>query len=186
MKVLAKRVSKGNAAQHLDPDGYLKAIARITRSKVVPEVTDELDKWQKDWTHQTKFGVRVQARGDSIITYIWAKGPNAKYWNWTSRGTKRHDIPVGEKGFLAFPWDGVRGNYNPNPKTYPEGAVVGSGPVGWVYTQKPIDHPGTTPRKFEERTMRSYRGKYKRYVNRAIREVQAQRTRLWQQQEVKV
>jgi len=180
MRVAVKRVSKGDALAHLDPQNYLREIAAETRDVVVPEVMNELDKWQEDWDHKTDFGSRVSARGDEIVTYIWPKGPNAKYWTWTSRGTPRHDIPVGSKGFLAFPWDGVRGNYNPNPKTLPQGAVVGSGPVDWVYTQKTVDHPGTTPRLFEERTMKAYKGTYKKHVRLAIETVRDRKVRQWQ------
>jgi len=185
MKVLAYRVSKGKGSKHLNPHDYLREIAKETRTRVVPEVTDQLDLWQKDWEHQTDWSVRVQARGDQIVTYINAKGPNKMYWLWTSRGTKRHDIPVGEKGFLAFPWDGVRGNYNPNPKTLPQGESYGSGPVEWVYTQKPIDHPGTKARLFEERTMKRYRPKYRRHVRRATTKVMEKKRKEWQRLERK-
>lgn len=179
MRVIAKRVTSGDVIAYLDPEGYIREIAKMTRSKVIPEITDELDKWQADWTHKTDFGVRVSGRGDEIITYIFPKGENKKYWTWTSRGTDPHEIPPGEKGFLAFLWDGVRGNYNPSPKTFPEGAVVGSGPVDWVYTQQPVDHPGTKPRHFEERTMREYKGTYSRYVRQATDAVRERRRKQW-------
>lgn len=184
MKVLARRINTSKGSYHLNPRDYTRAIAKETRTKAVPEVTDRLDLWQKDWEHQTAWGVRVQARGDVIVTYIWPKGPNAKYWIWTSRGTPRHTISVGSKGFLSFRWDGQAGNYNPPPKTLPKGASSGSGPVGWVYTKKAVDHPGTKPRLFEERTMERYRPRYKRHVRRATTAVQNRKRKEWRQKRV--
>lgn len=168
-----------NPIAHLDPVGYLREIVLETHKTAVPEVTALLNKWQDNWQHKVRFRTMVREWGTRITTYVYPDGENLKYWRWTSRGTSPHTIPPGAKGFLAFPWDGVRGNFNPHPKTLPKGRSYGSGAVDWVYTKKPVDHPGTEPRLFEEQTVEQYKGRYAYHVRIAVNRVRKRRMAEW-------
>jgi len=76
---------------------------------------------------------------------VFPAGPDKKYWIWTSRGTKKHDIPVGDKGYLAF-------QLGYTPKTKYRGQYGGPGKATgeWRRVDYTIEHPGTKAREFEE------------------------------------
>jgi len=121
-------------------------LADAMRAEVAPHYTKEFKKVIANWEHKPEFKTRFFTHNPDIIKVdIRPVGVNKKYWIWTSRGTKRHDIPVGDKGYLAF-------QLGYKPKTKYRGQYGGPGKATgeWVRTTKTIDHPGTKARESEE------------------------------------
>ena len=64
-------------------------------------------------------------------------GYNAPYAGYVERGTRPHIIAPKTKGFLAWPTEAWVFGY----KSGPGGVKIK--PTGWVFTTKPVHHPGT-------------------------------------------
>ena len=114
-------------------------------SIVEPHFVKESEKRVADWDHKPKIEAKKSIGADAIKVHVLPIGPDAKFWEWASKGTPAHDIPVGARGFLAF-------QLGYQPHTTPGGQYGGSGRAmgDWIYTRKTIRHKGTRPRKFEK------------------------------------
>lgn len=121
----------------------------------------------KPWQHKPKFvgGVFITPNGDKISLVVEPIGPDAKYWEWTSRGTKPHIITARNAPTLYF-----RGSYDAKTKAGNPPTYGGSGKSSGAYVRKlEVQHPGTTPRLFEEAIGKTLQREWKRTVENAIR-----------------
>lgn len=127
----------------------------------------EFEKVTDNWKRKPKFvaGVFITPSGDEISLFVEPAGENAKYWEWTSRGTRPHIITARNAPALYF-----RRNYTPktqpgNPPTY-----GGSGRSSGAFVRTlQVQHPGTTPRLFEEAIGGRIANDFRREVENAIR-----------------
>ena len=95
-------------------------------------ITDRMKLYLDGWTKSTWLANSIQYRVemDKKRVVIFTTNPVALFFE---KGTKPHMIPVGKKGFLAFK----------------AGHSAGSVKFGnYVYTKKPIKHPGTEVKPF--------------------------------------
>lgn len=138
-------------------------VKRTVNAKVKPRMLEYPEKVVANWEHKPAFQARLTT-GQSIILYVYPIGPNAKYWIWTSRGTKRHTISAKNAPVLAFP-----SSYA--PKTRPRGPSYG-GPgksSGETVFAMEVDHPGTKARHFEEAWARWSKKWFRREIENAMR-----------------
>lgn len=122
-----------------------------------------------NWDNKPQFVASLYVDADKISLYIEPTGPNAKLWDWTSRGTKPHLIAAGTrvrggiKNRLLF-----RANYT--PKTAPGPTWGGAGKsTGPLISKRVVHHPGTRPRKFEEYIGRQIKADFRREIENAFR-----------------
>ena len=127
------------------------------------------EKIVKNWSaeHRPKFVCRGLLRGDDFVIQVEPVGDNRLFWQWTSRGTPRHDIPVKNAPFMVFPFNKVqppRNYISYYPRTNPRGPMYGGpgikhGPINKFLI---VDHPGSRPRHFEEAWARWARKPFER------------------------
>jgi hypothetical protein len=141
------------------------AIDKQVRKQAVALANEIVDNWE----NKPKFVASLFVERDSIALYVEPIGPNAKLWDWTSRGTKPHIIAAGtrlkggRKSKLLF-------KRNHTPKTTPGPTWGGSGKSSgpWV-SKRVVKHPGTKPRKFEEWIGKQIKADFRREVENAFR-----------------
>ena len=124
----------------------VRALGAGMDSIVKPHFIAESEKRVANWNHKPEIKARKFIKADSLSINVYPAGPNKKYWLWTSKGTKRHDIPSAGPGFLAF-------QLGYQPKTAKSGGGYGGPGIAtgpWRSGVMQIDHPGTTPREFEK------------------------------------
>lgn len=127
----------------------------------------EFEKVTDNWKHKPKFvaGVFITPRGDEISLVVEPVGGNAKYWEWTSRGTKPHLITASKAPTLYF-----RSEYTPKTKPGNPPTYGGSGTAGGGFVRKiQVQHPGTEPRLFEEAIGKTLIKDFRREVENAVR-----------------
>jgi len=145
-----------------------KAIAeeakRAMRTTVCERVMGYAERIVANWEHKPGFQCRTSLRPEGFVLYVFPTGPNKKYWIWTSRGTPPHSIDPVNAAVLAF-------SASYTPKTQARGPSYGgsgksSGPM--VFASH-VDHPGTTPRHFEEAWARWAKKPFRREMENAMR-----------------
>ena len=141
-----------------------KEVERSMESTVKPRILEYAEKIVANWEHEPQFKARKSVGRGGIVLYVYPIGPNAQYWIWTSRGTKRHPIRAKKGSTLAFPTGYV-------PKTTPRGPSYG-GPgkaTGPTVFAVEVDHPGTKARHFEEAWARWAKTWFRREIEAAMR-----------------
>jgi len=141
-----------------------KEIERTLDTRVKPRMLEYPRKVVASWEHKPDFKARKRVTRTGISLYVYPTGENAKYWQWTSRGTKPHIIEPKRAAALRFP-----SLYQ--PKTTPrgpgyKGSGKSSGPI--VFALK-VHHPGTKARKFEEAWARYNKKWFRKEMENAIR-----------------
>ena len=122
-----------------------------------------------NWENPPKFVASLYIDEDKISLYVEPTGPNAKKWEWTSRGTPAHLIAAGTrvkggvKNKLLF-----KANYTPKTAPGPTWGGPGKASGPWV-SKRVVKHPGTKPRKFEEYIGKQIKADFKREVENAFR-----------------
>jgi len=122
-----------------------------------------------NWDNKPKFVASLFVTRDKISLYVEPTGPNAKSWDWTSRGTKPRLITAGtrlmggRKNKLLF-------KRNHTPKTTPGPTWGGSGKSSgpWV-SKRTVKHPGTKARKFEEWIGKQIKADFRKEIEGAFR-----------------
>lgn len=161
MRILVRQVR--GRKKHPNWTGIYAEVARTIDAEVKPKLLKYPEKVVANWEHKPKFGSK-KTIGKDISVYVYPTGPNAKYWTWTSRGTKEHRIPKTGDKLLAFP-----STYT--PKTTPQGPGYG-GPgesSGDMVIVHPFVHPGTRPRHFEEAWTRYTKKWFKKTIEAAMK-----------------
>lgn len=140
---------------------------KVSLQRFKKPAVDECKKYVTGWSGDPKFvaGVFITPNGDMISLIVEPVGDWAKKWEWTSRGTKPHLITASKAPTLYF-----RSEYTPktspgNPPTYGGSGAVGG---GWVRKVQ-VQHPGTTPRLFEEAIGKTLIKDFRREVENAVR-----------------
>jgi len=132
-------------------------------TKIKPMVISLANDIVGNWEHKPSFGFSSNVSKDEISLYFEPTGPNAKYWTWTSSGTRPHLIVAKRAKRLRF-----RGGYV--PKTTPAPSWGGPGIANGDWTQKyAVNHPGTTPRNFEQYIAKQIKDDYKREIENAFK-----------------
>ena len=162
MRVLVRQVR--GRKEHPNWQGIVKEVEKTIDAVVKPRVLNYATRVVANWAHKPAFKARKSVSRGGIIVYVYPSGENAKYWIWTSRGTKPHKIRPRRAKVLAFPSVYI-------PKTTPRGPSYGgpgtsSGPTRFA---QEVDHPGTKARHFEEAWARWARTWYKREIDNAMR-----------------
>lgn len=131
MKITVKRDKRFR----LTPEQLRQANAN-TLTRIADRMTEMADQTHQTW--ETPVGKSINRTQRSVTLIV-----DSEIWHFVDGGTAPHVISPGPRGFLAF-----QGGYS--AKTTPGNIVSGSGgPSGdWVFTRKPVQHPGTTARKF--------------------------------------
>lgn len=118
-----------------------------------------------NWKNKPKFVTSPFVEPDSISIFVEPIGPNAKYWEWTSRGTRPHIIQAKNKPFLIF-----RKEYEPKTTVGPPPTWGNSGKSSGDYVRKvTVQHPGTEPRHFEEYIGNELKNDFRRKIENAFR-----------------
>lgn len=125
----------------------------------------EFEQSVKTWKNRPRFQVKRRRDGgydvftDSLI------------YKFVSRGTRPHAIrPVRAKA-LAFP-----SGYSPKTSPNSLGAKPGGG-FGQTRFAKAVQHPGTAPRKFEEKVQANSERRLQKAVNQAVSKEMRRRAR---------
>jgi hypothetical protein len=122
-----------------------------TKKRVGLEMKELAEKTVATWTTDVAFSITETQRSAIVET-------DNEVWQMVNKGTKAHVIPVGQKGFLAFQADYT-------PKTQPGNIAAGQGGASgeWIYTRKPINHPGTKARRFDKAIADELRPKLRQF-----------------------
>jgi len=132
----------------------------------------EVKKTPSTWDHEVKVEMRVALTGPGPVVVV---DTDDEIYRYVNDGTKPHEIWAGyytgksDKKALVFPWAGP-GSYK--AKTRP--GVIGSGaggPSGPLVAFPYVEHPGTEPRHFDKEIQRTFRPRFKREMEAAMREV---------------
>ena len=164
MPRIGVRVIRSPERQRLARKG--QAVAQEIRDSLHGEIAN-LAIWMAreivdSWEHKPEFETRVTITSNEIRMYMYPTGDNAKYWTWTSRGTKPHPIDAKNAPYPVF-----RGQYN--PKTWKGGIWGGPGVATGLWSKKKhVDHPGTEPREFEEWIMNEIKADFRREIENAF------------------
>jgi hypothetical protein len=160
-----------------------KETERSMESTVKPRILGYAEKIVANWEHKPQFKARKSVGRGGIVLYVYPTGPNAVYWIWTSRGTKKHKIrPKTQRRFAAGAPEGRGGQFRKRakllafptgyvPKTTPRGPGYG-GPgtaTGPTVFAVEVDHPGTKARHFEEAWARWAKTWFRREIENAMR-----------------
>ena len=161
MRILVRQVRGRRRAPNWS--GIAREVARTIDQRVKPKLIKDFEKVVANWDNKPQFKAK-KSIGKDIVVYVFPTGPNAKYWIWTSRGTKPHKIKAKPGGVLVFPT-----GYT--PKTSPSGPSYG-GPgksSGETVFATEVKHPGTEPRKFEEDIGKKANKWFKKEIENAMR-----------------
>lgn len=90
----------------------------------------QLAKTQTFYTPRSPSGLQGKTNWFQYSPTLFTIEANTKYAKYVNNGTSPHIIPVGSKGFLAFRKNG-----------------------SWIYTKKPVQHPGTKAYPFMTATL---------------------------------
>lgn len=122
-------------------------------------VQKDLERTVATWKHKVPFGILT---GKSDVT-IFPQGENAKIFKFVDEGTKPHTIAPKKGKVLKF-------GSTYKPKTAPNviGSKSGGSSGSTVFTQKPVQHPGTEPRDFRKIIVKKWEPKFKKMVDDAI------------------
>ncbi len=154
MEIAAYHIDGGYSAGRIKGKGeeYLRAVRKAISGPFTRDTIKVAEQYTAKWQHKPSFDVRIEVDGWQLTVHLEARGENANIWHYVSEGTRPHKIRVRNAKALTFFWDGVRGNYNPRPRTLPINAVVGGSPAAVkVHHYKEVDHPGSAPRHLEDR-----------------------------------
>lgn len=131
------------------------------------EVKRDFEKTTATWKHKPAFEQTISLTGPGPVMLV---GTDDEIYRYVSKGTRPHPIFAGiytgrsSKTVLAF-------SSRSTPKTSP--GVIGSsaGSRGAVDVFVPyVEHPGTKPRRFEETIEEKWTPKFKRRMERALRD----------------
>lgn len=170
---IAIRMIRSPMRQHLISryhDAYEEvriALDQQVRKRAVALANEVVDNWE----NKPKFVASLFVEKNKISLYLEPIGPNAKLWEWTSRGTKAHKIYPGKLMGTGKKRSRLMFRKNYTPKTTATGPTYGgpgtkSGP--WV-SAKMVKHPGTKARKFEEWIGKQIKSDFKREIEQAFR-----------------
>lgn len=140
-------------------------LKRFIQSSIAPGIKKELEDIVANWKHKPTFVPVTKVTSDEIALYFEAAGPNAKYWTWTSEGTKPHIITAKRAPFLVF-----RRNYKPKTTTKPTWGGPGTSSCDFVKTFS-VKHPGTAPREFEQFIMNKNKTRIARAIELEFRRI---------------
>lgn len=163
MRIIIRQVR--GRKKHPNWAGIAKEVERTMDAEVKPKVLGYATKIVANWKHKPTFKAKKQVSTTAITLDVWPTGPNAKYWKWTSRGTRKRDItPKKKGGVLAFP-----SGYT--PKTRPRGPSYGGSGASsgkMIFTTFVKDHK-IKARKFEEAWARWAKKWFAKTMENAIR-----------------
>ena len=118
----------------------------------------------RDWTHRPKFQGKTYVSKRQILSTVYPVGGNAKYYLWTDKGTKPHDIRPKRARYLKFQV-GYDARTAPGAKS-----GVGTGrKFGAWRSALVIHHPGTKARKFSEKFNKDILPDMRKDIENAIR-----------------
>ena len=124
------------------------------------EIKADFEKTTKPWTHKVKFEVLRKYSGGELSVIV---GTDDEIYRFVDQGTKRHPIPKGGPGLLAF-----RPNYT--AKTSPR--IIGSQPGGAsgnrIVRFKQVMHPGTKAREFDKMIQAMWKSRFKSRMETAL------------------
>lgn len=139
-------------------------VLRVLRDDIAQAAIGYMEEITENWKHKQKFEVsRVVARG-GLRVYVRPVGENAKYWTWTSEGTKEHPIIAKRKKTLAFRLD-----YDPKTTPKPTWGGPGISTGKMVFPVIVPKHPGTKPREFEKYIAKQMAKSFRKDVENAFR-----------------
>lgn len=136
------------SARALKPKGKLFDIPRIIKAKeegmreVAEEAKDDLERCVSNWNNKPTFEI-IPTRDGFII------GTEDQIFEYVDEGTRPHTIQIKNARVLRF-----RPGYRAKTRPGVIGSGSGGASGGFVYTNKPIQHPGTKARRFTQMVQR--------------------------------
>lgn len=165
--MLAIRINRSPARQRMLARlgaGY-REVRDALRTEVAPLAIRIMEEVVENWDNKPQFAGASIVDPNEIKLFVEPFGPNAKYWEWTSRGTRPHIIRARRVPFLIF-----RDTYEPKTTPGPPPTWGGPGTSSGDYVRKKeVQHPGTTPRHFEEYVANRVVNDFRRIVENAIK-----------------
>lgn len=142
----------------------VKAIEAAFQNPVKPHYEAAFQKRITGWKHRVQFMSKKIKTANAAGIFIHAGGANAKYWFWTSLGTKKHPITAVRAPLLRF-------QLGYSARTQPVDQYgVGSGKASGAFVSaKRVMHPGTKARKFEEGIEKKERPWFFKTMNSTIK-----------------
>ena len=156
---------------YLDKGRVNRAIRQGLEKECAPRLKSYFTRIVAPWSAEHRPDFETNVEGEETKGYMLTckpVGDNAKYWLWTSRGTRPHKIVAKNAPRLLFQL-----GYQPHtePGGHYNGPGVATGP--WM-AAKSVNHPGTKPRYFEEAIGRWYAPVFKRTMAEVIKYAIAQ------------
>lgn len=124
-------------------------------------IKEEFEKTTATWKNKPVFKIIKQVGPASIELLV---ATDDEIYGYVSRGTREHIIEPKNANVLVFPSEST-------PKTMP--GVLGSGPGssgGDTIYAAYVLHPGIKARKFEEAVKKKFNRRYKRRMEKALRD----------------
>lgn len=148
----------------VNPDALTRAIFAAMDEECGTMIKD-FEKTTQTWDHKVEFyQVAAQLSGSKAIA---AAGTDDDIYRFVSRGTQPHLItPSDDSGFLAFQ-TGYGDKTSKGIKGIEDGAQPGGHFGDFVYA-KQVQHPGNSPRLFEEAMQALHRDSFKDRIAAAI------------------
>lgn len=140
------------SARSIKPKGKAFDLPRIEKAirDAVQESADDAQELYEScvatWKHKPAF--EQTKTKDGIIV-----GTEDQIFQYVDEGTRPHTIQVKNGRVLRF-----RGGYSPKTTPGKIGSQGGGASGGFVYTSKPIQHPGTAPRDFTGKVEKQVQG----------------------------
>lgn len=158
----------------MDKGRVNRAIRQGLEKECAPQLKSYFTRIVAPWSAEHRPDFETKVEGEETKGYVLSckpVGDNAKYWLWTSRGTKKHKIIAKNAPALIFrlgyqPHTSGGGHYN--------GPGIATGEWRSVKPPKVVEHPGTKPRYFEEAIARWYAPVFRRTMEAIIKNAIAQ------------
>lgn len=118
----------------------------------------------RTWDHDVLFyRVPAHTEGSNAVA---AAGTDDEIYGYVTHGTREHTIMASNAKALAFP-EGYTPKTSKGDKGVQDGAVAGGGFGGFVFAQS-VNHPGISPRRFEEAIEQKYEEIFSDTIQEAI------------------
>jgi len=129
----------------------LSAAAATMMGPIAKTLKGAEEDYINNWEHKPKITVQFVHQKTQLKLTVKPTGTHKRYWVMVSRGTKPHGISTDKESGLR-----VRSGYSPKTKANNVwgGSGTYSGPI--YYGVASVDHPGITPRHFEENIVRTH------------------------------
>lgn len=120
-------------------------------------VKKDFDKTTSTWNHKPRFAI---FRNKPWVREV---STDSEIYGFVDEGTKPHEIRPRNGRVLVF-----KGNYRPKSKVKVIGSSSGGAAGAEVFTQKPVQHPGTEAREFSDMIQEEWEDELAKRIQSAI------------------